>query len=131
MSDWNFEYKLCLTQIYWIYLFTSILWYSIIIKKKKLYTLKEIFKSFSNGNIEKYFLLENTFLVYTIKYIYDILKWKSFISCGLKIFCIMFHNIYINFIFFQLFLKKILIVIEHLGMHCRVNCNSMVILRST
>lgn len=42
--------------------------------KKKLYTLKEICKSFSNGNIEKCFLLENTFLVYTIKYIYDILK---------------------------------------------------------
>jgi len=72
MSDWNFECILCLTQIYWIYLFTSILLY--LIKKKKVYTLKEICKSFSNGNIEKCFLLENTFLAYTIKYIYDILK---------------------------------------------------------
>jgi len=43
-------------------------------KKKQLYTLKEICKSSSNGNIVKYFLLENTFLVCTIKYIYDILK---------------------------------------------------------
>jgi len=45
---------------------------SIIFNKKKLCTLKEICKSSSNGNIEKYFFLENTFLVYTIKYMYDI-----------------------------------------------------------